>query len=442
MPSLEEDTFNQLSDRLLGELKNQEQIIISLNCERSQFSRFNNGKIRQSGIVHDGSLTMALIANQREAYTTFGFTGNLELDLDLALENLKYLRSEVKELPINPFIVLPQGSDSSREVYEGYILQGERSLTEILEPVQDLDFTGIYAGGVIMRGLASSGQRHWFATDSLIVDYSLFSHTAKAVKGIYADRHWNQTKYNAQIDQSRRQIQALDRPIKKIPRGTYRVYFAPSATADLMGMLYGAVGGASLQQGSSALRKLYLGENNLSPLFNLTEDFSQGAVPRFNELGAIAPSESEIIKNGKLINPLVTPKTALEYDLVSNGANNGEYMRSPVIGKGDLSNSEILSKLGTGLYLSNLHYLNWSDRPNGKITGMTRYACFWVEDGNIIAPIENLRFDDSIYDFLGENLEAFTDFQEFIPNTDTYGSRSLGGTLTSGMLAEDFTFTL
>jgi predicted Zn-dependent protease len=194
--------------------------------------------------------------------------------------------------------------------------------------------------------------------------------------------------------------------------------------------------------GSSALLKLRTGEKSLSTLFNLKENFSKGTVPRFNELGVIAPEELAVIASGKLVNPLVSAKTAKEYNQIANGASNGEYMRSPEIGVGTLKQSEILSRLGTGLYLSNLHYLNWSDRSNGRITGMTRYACFWVEDGEIIAPIENLRFDDSIYDFLNQNLEAFTDFQEFIPNTDTYGSRSLGGILASGMLVKNFTFTL
>jgi predicted Zn-dependent protease len=73
---------------------------------------------------------------------------------------------------------------------------------------------------------------------------------------------------------------------------------------------------------------------------------------------------------------------------------------------------------------------------------MTRYACFWVENGEIVAPIENLRFDDSIYEFLNDNLETFTDFQEFIPATGTYGSRSLGGIAVPGMLVSSFTFTL
>jgi hypothetical protein len=53
-----------------------------------------------------------------------------------------------------------------------------------------------------------------------------------------------------------------------------------------------------------------------------------------------------------------------------------------------------------------------------------------------------LRFDDSLYAFLGENLEAVTDFQAFVAEVDTYEARSLGGCLVPGMLIRDFTFTL
>ena len=94
---------------------------------------------------------------------------------------------------------------------------------------------------------------------------------------------------------------------------------------------------------------------------------------------------------------------------------------------GTLPADQILTQLDRGLYLSNLHYLNWSDRVGGRITGMTRYACFWVEAGEIVAPIQDLRFDDSLYAFWGENLEALTESQELIPEIGTYEARSLGG---------------
>lgn len=443
--------FNKLADYLVGSLSKDEHLTISLNSERSQFTRFNHAKVRQTGAVADGTMSLNLIFNQREATAAFPFTGDWTVDSTRALDNLSYLRHEVAQLPENPYAVLPENKGSSREVYEGDLLPTEQAIDAMLESTQDVDFVGFYAAGAIARANANSaGQKHWFATETFSIDYSMFTSVEladrstgdRAVKGGYAGRYWDRVAYADRIDRSKQQLQALRLPAKSVQRGSYRTYFAPDAAAELLGMLQGAVGEASLQQGSSALLKLRQGEKQLSPLLNLKENFRGGTVPRFNELGEMSPEELSVIAAGKLVNPLVSARTAKEYGKTANGAGSGEYMRAPEVGVGDLSAAEILTRLGTGLYLSNLHYLNWSDRPGGRITGMTRYACFWVENGEIVAPIENLRFDDSIYEFLNDNLETFTDFQEFIPATGTYGSRSLGGIAVPGMLVSSFTFTL
>jgi predicted Zn-dependent protease len=441
-----EQAFYQLADRLIDSLHDGEHLTINLESERSQFTRFNNAKVRQSGVVADGNVTISLIYNQREAYAKFPFTGDRAIDHNYAIANLEYLRQEVAQISENPYLVIPENKGSSREVYRGNLLNSEEAIATILAPVNNVDFTGFYASGSVIRANANSaGQRHWFATDSFFVDYSMFVQTdsgEKAVKGIYAGKEWQSEAYNLQIQRSQQQLIALQRPSKTIERGQYRTYFAPSAAADLLGFLASGVGESSLQQSSSALLKLKNQERTLSPLLSLSENFADGNVPRFNGLGEVAPEYLSIIANGKLVNTLISSRSAKEYGKQANGASEGESMRSPEVGAGSLAEADILTKLDTGLYLSNLHYLNWSDRNGGRITGMTRYACFWVENGEFVAPIENLRFDDSIYDFLGDNLEAFTDFREFIPNTGTYEKRSLGGILVSGMLVKDFIFTL
>ena len=73
---------------------------------------------------------------------------------------------------------------------------------------------------------------------------------------------------------------------------------------------------------------------------------------------------------------------------------------------------------------------------------MTRYACFWVEGGELVDPIEHLKFDDSLYSFWGENLMGLTDTQECIPNVESYDRRSVDTRWTPGMLIENFTYTL
>jgi predicted Zn-dependent protease len=73
---------------------------------------------------------------------------------------------------------------------------------------------------------------------------------------------------------------------------------------------------------------------------------------------------------------------------------------------------------------------------------MTRYACFWVEQGRIVAPIENLRFDESLYNFWGSNLVDLTQETAIIPEVGSYGFRDLGGKTVPGMLVEGFAYTL
>lgn len=439
-----EVSFNRLIETLLIKKAENEQFTVRLSSERSQFSRFNHAKVRQTGCVADGWIELTLMADQRSSIRQFPFTGNWEIDWQSAYSALQELRDELILLPIDPYLVLPSGTNTSREVHSGHLLPEEAVVTSVLEQVSKLDFTGIYSGGIVIKGYGdSSGQKHWFATDSFTLDYSLFSTLGQAVKGTFAGSDWDESAYIAKISEAKKQLELLARPVKELPRGQYKTYFAPAAVADLLLMLsWGAVSEADIQQGNSALAALSRQEKQLSTAFTLKENFQRGLVPRFNELGEMAAPELPVIEKGRLVNTLVNSRTAKEYQKTANGANSSETLRAPEISPGNLGFEQILPKLDTGLYLSNLHYLNWSDRQTGRITGMTRYACFWVENGEIIAPIENLRFDESLYRFWGENLVDLTNFQEFIPEVGTYESRQLGGSLVPGMLVEDFTYTL
>ena len=128
--------------------------------------------------------------------------------------------------------------------------------------------------------------------------------------------------------------------------------------------------------------------------------------------------------------------------LFRSGAVPEERLRSPSLKGGTLREDEILKRLGTGLSISNLHYLNWSDHFGGRITGMTRYACFWVENGKLVAPIENLRFDDTLFSLLGDALEDLTQNPIYLPTVGSYGMRWLGAARMPGMLLGQMAFTL
>ena len=139
---------------------------------------------------------------------------------------------------------------------------------------------------------------------------------------------------------------------------------------------------------------------------------------------------------------MVSPRTGAEYGIAANGADEDESMAAMSVAPGTLSEEQALATLDTGLCIGNLHYLNFSDRAHGRVTGMTRFATFWVEGGHIVAPVNVMRWDDTLYRMLGENLEALTDRAHWILDSRTYGHRSVQTSRVPGALLRKMAFTL
>ena len=436
--------FNKINEYLFSLLTNEEILKVGMWGETSQFIRLNNSKIRQTGIIDDMSYSLALIANRRQVSCSTTLNGDVELDKNHLLNILNSLRCDIEKVPEDPYIVYPKEGISSNEKNRGSLLDFDKSVSSLLPVTQGVDLAGIWASGSVYTGVANSlGQQHWFETETFSLDYSLITKDKKMVKDCFAGTHWNQDKYEKYINNSKNKLEIMNRESVQIDPGNYRTYIAPAGVADIVDMFsWGGISESSLQQKDSALLKMRQENVQLSPCFTLTEDFSSGMVPKFNGNGEIAPETLPLIVGGSLENTLVSTRTEKEYGVSSNFASSSEGLRSPIIKTGDLKEEEILSKLDKGVYLSNLHYLNWSDRLGGRITGMTRYACFYVENGEIVAPIENMRFDDTIYNIFGKNLESVTNHSQFIPDTGTYSSRSFGGTDCPGILLNSFSLTL
>lgn len=433
-----------LSQPLFQELKADEHMTLSYSGEDSLFIRVNKRSIRQISHVTQGYLSLDFIAGHRRTTCTFSLTGELTHDLKQSLKILDQCRTECKDLPEDPFLVFPEAGESSEEDHYGTYPAIEKLADTLLNPADSLDLAGLYAAGTLMRAsINSKGQFHWFSTDNFYFDYSLYTPSQKAIKATYAGSEWKDEDYLNHLEQAKNQLQALERAPIKLTPGQYRVYFAPAAVAEFLNVFsWSGLSERALKQGSSPLKKLSDGETHLSPLFSLREDFSQGFVPRFNELGELSPLTVPLITEGKLTSTLISRRTAKEYGLASNAASGAEELRSPRLQPGQLKESSILSRLGTGLYISNLHYLNWSDLQQGRITGMTRYGCFWVENGEIVSPIQDMRFDETFYHFFGNKLEDLGEKLHSIPLIWSYGERSLGGTSAPGILVNDFPFTL
>ncbi len=339
-----EQLFNQLSEKLLKSLDADEHMKVSIDGENSQFVRFSQSKVRQAGLVDDASLSISLIKDGRTCSGSFTLTGNSETDEKTAYMELERMREEVVSLPTDPFVVLPEDTGSSREDHNGSLLSQENAVSALSPAMQGVDLAGIWASGRIFTGNANSaGQKHWFATDTFSLDYSLITPDERMVKGTYAGSQWDQTEYEKNMTSSIAKLRMMDKPGKKIKPGAYRTYIAPAGVADIVGMFsWGGVGEASIQQGDSSLCRMRQNEVKMSPCFTLSEDFTSGMVPRFNYNGELAPEKLDLILSGSLHNTLVSSRTAKEYSVKSNFAGEREAMRSPVLAPGDLNEDDVV----------------------------------------------------------------------------------------------------
>jgi len=436
------DHFFGLAERLRGELRTGETLLCSLDAERSDFVRFNRGRVRQAGSVQQRFLSVRLVRERRQAAATVAIAGDGE-DLGLARGVLARVRDELAELPEDPWLLVAEDPVSTETVRRGRLAAAEGLVQEVVAGAAGRDLVGFLASGTIYRGFANSfGQRNWHEVDGFNLEWSLFLAGDKAVKTGYAGFDWEPATFQAKLEAAGGELALLALPPRTLEPGEYRAYLGPRALDELVGLLswggFSARGRATKQ---SPLLRMEHGAT-LSPKLTLLENTAEGAAPRFQHDGFVKPPSVALIANGRLADPLVSPRSAKEYGLETNAANARESPESLDMAAGDLAPSEALAALDTGLRIDNLWYLNFSDRPAGRITGMTRFATFWVEGGRIVAPVGPMRFDDTIYRMLGDNLVDLTRSRELLLDPSTYGERSTASARLPGALLRSLKFTL
>lgn len=437
------EQFKDLVQWLQEAIRAPEQFTLSYSAEASEFIRFNHAKVRQAGQVQQASLRFKLIDEGRHADLDITLSNDPEVDRQRLAESLHQLRDTLALLPVDPYLMLNHSQWQSHHVQEHPLPGSEQVVAQIGRAAAGLDLVGIYAAGPISRGFASSaGAFGWHQANSFNFDFSLFHANGEAVKASYAGHAWDSDAFAQRFDQARQQLEFLGRPLRTLAPGQYRAYLAPAALEEIMGMLaWGGFSAQSIASKHSPLQKLYAGDAALSPQVSLDEQVSGSLSPAFSDEG-YPRSDLSLIARGAANDRLINSRSAAEYGLSSNGAGNGEYPSALSMAAGQLPRQEILKQLGTGLYISNLWYLNYSDLPAARLTGMTRFATFWVENGEIQAPVSTMRFDDSVYSLLGSQLEALTEQRELLLSASTYGQRQTASMHLPGALISRLTLTL
>ena len=439
-----QDYFNALVDSLGACLRSPEIYTCTFRGEDSDFVRFNRSAVRQAGTVRQRSLSLDLIKGRRHAGGSITLTGDLRQDETHLSRLLDQLRQQLPFLPEDPHLLYATEVCCSTTAGRNELPESREAVDAILRAGRAFDLVGLYAAGAIHVGFANSlGQRNWFTNYNFNFDWSLCLAGDKAVKAAYAGLRWEKDVFEGKVVEAAEQLEALKTPPYNIPPGDYRVYLSPAAVADVIDMLaWGGFGLKAHRTKKTSLLKMTESGQRLHPEVTLRENTRDGVSPNFDGAGFMKPDQVTLIDTGGLADRLVSPRSAKEFGVPCNGAGSGEAPESLDMAAGRLAMRDVLAELDTGVYINNVWYLNYSDRASARITGMTRFATLWVENGVIQAPLSVMRFDETIYRMFGDNLLALTDDREFLMDSSTYRRRSTASSRVPGALLREFTFTL
>lgn len=434
--------FYELGHALFEKLKGGEQLLLGFSGEDSDFVRLNHNRIRQAGCTAQRTLSLDLVEGRRHAQASLELAGDLALDLEQAGAMLKQLREQRALLPEDPYLNFSTAINDSEYHHDDAAVDSHEAVDQIVQAAADLDLVGIFANGIQYTGFANSmGQRNWHSRASFNFDWSCYLEKDRAVKSGYAGFAWQQEELAAKMDSIREQLAMLSRPSKTLEPGSYRAYLAPAAVNEILGMMaWGGFGLKAHRTKTTPLIQMTEQGRTLDAAITLTESHARGLAPGFTGRGFIKPAQVELIRAGRYQDCLVNARSAVEYDSMPNAES--EFPGALDLAAGELPRRDVLQALDTGLYINNLWYLNFSDRNACQITGMTRFACFWVEQAEIRAPVEVMRFDDSVYKLLGTQLIGLTKERELILDAGTYGGRSNSSAELPGVLVSALRLTL
>jgi len=186
-----------------------------------------------------------------------------------------------------------------------------------------------------------------------------------------------------------------------VEAGKYEIVLAPRCIGEYFMYLESSIGASSLDSKQSFFEGK-IDEKIFPENVTITDDPHHPDLINFDYNGdGHIYNKLPIIQNGVFKNFFVDNYYGRKLKMEKNGAEGAAL----VMNTGDKSLDELIGSVKNGLYISSLHYMNFINRKETSITGLTRDGTFLIEDGKITKVVNNLRFTEKISDIIMVNLE-------------------------------------
>ena len=215
------------------------------------------------------------------------------------------------------------------------------------------------------------------------------------------------------IDTTALTKKAVDAALRKLggevaPTGNYPVVFSPEAMSSLLGVFSSVFSSEAAQKGLSRLAQAE-GSVIASEAVTLVDDpfHKDNPMPIHFDAEGSPTYRKNIIEKGVLQTLLYNLKTAAVAGKVTTGNASKAGYSSPIglqpfsmyLAPGELTEEELLSKAGNGVYINNLQGLHAGASP---VTGdfSLQSAGFMIENGKLTIPVKSFTVAGNFYDLL------------------------------------------
>ena len=406
---LTEAELRHLIDVGLAHSKADQTEILVFDGDES-LTRFANNEIHQNVSHRDATLLTRVVFGKRIGVASLNNAS--EEGVKQVIERASALAEHQVEDPDFQTLPGPQPGQKAG----GYV-----EATAASTPEERAEAVGILVARAMESGLVAAGA---FSTEAgqIAIGNSLgvFSHhtttEARLSAVVMSD---TSSGYADQVTSDVREVDsdavariAVEKALRgkepqSIEPGEYEVVLDEPAVCDIVDFLaYLGFGALAVQEGRSFMAG-HIGEKVLGDNITVWDDgLAADTIPFPFDFEGVPKQRVDLVTNGIAKGLVYDTNTALKDGVASTGhglpagSTFGPVPRNLFLAPGTASKEELIRSVKRGIFVTRFWYTRTVHPLSITVTGMTRDGTFLIENGEIVAPVRNLRFTQSYVEAL------------------------------------------
>ena len=412
-------------------------------AHETQLTRFADSHIHQNVAERDRAVRVRAIVGQRAGVASTNDLGPAGLQgvVRRAVETARLQPANPELLPLPGPQTMPGAQAFSEATASCSPEHRARAVGAICRLAQEAGLVASGAFTTVQRETVVANSRGLFAYHpSTVADLNT------VIMGTDSSGYASRTDVGVErIDAEGAGREAVDKALRsrgprEIEPGVYPGLVEAYAVEEMLAyMAYLGFGALAVQEGRSFLGGR-LGERVADPRISIWDDgLDPSGLSLPFDFEGMPKRRVDIIRDGVAVGVVYDRQTAAREGKESTGhglpAPNtmGPMPANLFMAAGSATRQEMLRALGRGLWVTRFHYVNPVHPLKAILTGMTRDGTFLIENGEVAAPVKNLRFTQGALDALSHVVA--------VGAHTTLGRSWFGGTRAPDLALAEFSFT-